>query len=71
VAEVLVPIGEAPLRFPGLSRRTLDRWIAAGTIRRHAAPAGAKGLARTYVDLWEVEQAIKHARRGPKRPWRE
>ena len=67
----IVPIGEAPSRFPGLTRRTLDRWIAAGTIRRHPAPEGATGLARTYVDLWEVEQAIKHARKGPNRPWRE
>jgi hypothetical protein len=49
----------------------LYRWIAAGTIRRHPAPDGAEGLAWTYVDLWEVEQAIKRARMGPRRPWRE
>jgi hypothetical protein len=68
----LVPIGEAAAsaRFPGLTRRTLDRWIAAGTIGRYAAPEGAQGLARTYVNVREVELAIRLARMGPRRPWR-
>ena len=66
----LLPIGEAPSRFPGLTRRTLDRWITAGTIARYPRPEGAPGPARTYVNLREVELAIRLARMGPKRPWR-
>jgi hypothetical protein len=67
----LIPIGEAPSRFSGLTRRTLDRWIAAGTIGRYPRPDGAAGRARTYVNVREVELAIRLSRMGPMRPWRE
>ncbi len=69
VDEVLVSIAGAAERY-GLTRRTLDRWLEAGTIGRYRAPAGALGRARTYVNVREVELAIRLARMGPKRPWR-
>ena len=69
VDEVLVSIAGVAERY-GLTRRTLDRWLEAGTIGRYPAPTGAQGRARTYVNVREVELAIRLARMGPKRPWR-
>ena len=67
--DVLVSIETASERY-GLTRRTLDRWLKAETIGRYPAPAGAAGRARVYVNVREVELAIRLARMGPKRPWR-
>lgn len=57
-----VPIDEA-VQATGISRATLDRWIAAERIRSQKYPRDR----RTYVELGEIAAAARTAPRRSKR----